>query len=233
MNIILVSGTGASGSSAIFDYINCFSNISSIETELKPIIRNQIYSDWVNLNYKYKASFKSRMRLFLNKTVTNKFGDNFKGTLLLNNSISCLNLKGIELFDNIKVCCILRDPRSTWVAWQTEWLDKNKKRKWSNYKDPVGAYILSYRQCMEKFYSEYKKLINPVNVKTFYFEDFVLEASYQKRLENFLNLKDSFIEPIKSLRPYDKTIFAHKNYSNQTIISRIFNELNDYCHPGV
>ena len=154
---------------------------------------------------------------------------------MLNNSISCLQLRGVELFDNTKVICVLRDPRSTWVAWQKEWVNKLGNKKWSDCKDSVGAFIASYERCMIKFYKEYISLKKKDNILIINFEDFVLDINCQKNVLKFLDLNviDSDRCPTNMLRPSQRTVFAHHNYRDIKVITRIKNELKDYCHKSV
>ena len=233
--VYLVSGTGASGSSALFDYINCFPDIFGVEREMKKEIRKDIYNKWVKNNYLETYKYKKQLSIFLQDVISHNFGDNFKGSILLNNSISALNLDGLSLFDNLVNICVLRDPRSTWVAWQTEWKTKAGKLKWSEKDDPVGEFILSYKRCMDKFYFYYNQIKDKHNIYLVNFEDFCLDKDYRLQLLKKLDLDISLcsINPASKLRPFNNTIFAHKFYENKKIIARIKNNLESFCHEGV
>lgn len=227
---ILICGTGASGSSAILEYLACFNEIYCIRREMKNEIRKNIYSQWVKDKYEHSRYYKSILR----KQLCDIRPKNSHKKLMLNNSIACYNLRGIELFDNIRVCCVLRDPRSTWIAWRTEWRNKNGQRKWSNCIDPVGAFIDSYKRCMNRFYKEYRTLQNKKNVLIINFEDFALKEETRNKVVTFFNLDDSNINknPLSALWDFNKTIYAHYFYDKE-IINRIKNELSQYCHALV
>ncbi len=228
--VILICGTGASGSSAIFEYLNCFNSVIGIEKEMKQEIRKNIYLKWNKDKCKNTYIYKYKLNLFLNKL--NK--DNTK-IIMLNNSLSCFHLKGIELFSNIKVCCVLRDPRSTWIAWQREWVDIKGNKKWSNTFDPVGEFIKSYKRCMKSFYKSYQSVSDKSKIMVINFEDFSLNTNLRNKVINFFNLDDRDIKvnPSLALRDFKKTIFAHKYYSDKISIDRIKEELSEYCHKLV
>ena len=227
INKILVCGTGASGSSAIFEYLECFDNVESKKHEMKAIIRRKIYAKWVRGEYRDTRLFRKEMSDYLSTII--KYDHK---TLMLNNSLSCLQLRGVELFTDLKVLCVLRDPRSTWIAWQNEWVNKSGNKKWSNCEDSVGAFIISYRKCMLKFYKEYDSIKNKDNILIINFEDFVLNKTCQEKVRWFSNLtiSDSSTNPIEALRPRNRTVFAHYGYKRQDEIARIKTELKEYCH---
>jgi len=227
---ILICGTGASGSSGVFEYLNSLDSICGEKRELKQLIRRNIYSSWVRNKYKNTAQYKAQMKIVIEKLIGSR-----DKPLILNNSISCLQLRGIQLLDNFKTVCVIRDPRSTWIAWQTEWVNRQGNKKWSNCSDPIGAFIISYRKCMFKFFSEYMKVNNKEDILVVNFEDFVLRSECRDKVLKFLDLdfKDSDIDAKDFLRPKDKSIFVHKYWNNKAEIRRIKKELSGYCHSQV
>lgn len=230
--VIICAGIGASGSSGLYDYFNYFQNTYGISAELKPAIAKGIYSRWAKEGFKNTEKYRNEVSLFF----SNKLKDiSMDGrTLLLNNVISGINLRGIELFENVKLICTVRDPRSTWVAWQTEWLNRHGNKKWSEEKDPVGRFILSYRNIRHLLLrnlfllKDHKLDVNIIN-----FEDFVFDSRCRKAQCDFFGLSKEQIDPTSVLRPQYRTVFAHQYFIDQSAIERIQEELKQFCYPGI
>jgi hypothetical protein len=228
--IIIISGIGASGSSGVFEYFKQFEGMYAVEPELKPIIKDKLYAEWVRSGFRNSDVFSEKI---LNALKPYLIECDSTHTILLNNVISGITLRGFELFSNAKLLCVVRDPRSTWVAWQNEWVDKSGCRKFSTVSDPVGRFIQSYRNIRSVLDYNLKVMSNNrQNIQIINFEDFALYPVCRFLQRRFLNI-ESDLDPVQVLRDFDKTIFAHKYYPVYSDILRIECELKEFCYDGV
>jgi len=227
---ILFAGTTSSGSSALFDYFRCFPNTCGLVSEMPLVFRKRLYPKWKSENFKNVDKYKHELNKQINLEAQKRYGNKLNGSvLLLNNVVTCLNLKGVELLDNIKIFCIVRDPRSTWLRRKE--LCKN-----TGIIIDVNQFIKEYQDQRDLFDKNFTNLTkNKDNIYIIRFEDFLLEENIKLKAIKWagFDIKDYPDHPEYAPYPKEKSILRHKKYSRQEEIELIKNKLGKYCHEKV
>jgi len=233
MNIkrkLLFAGTTSSGSSALFDYFRCFKKTCALVSELPQVWRKDLYLKWRRESFNNSDYYKKLLNQQIHKEAEKRFGDKLTGSvLLLNNVVTCLTLPGIELLDNIKVFCILRDPRSTWLRRRQLCLKHGRNIQ-------VTQFIQEYLDQRRTFDNHLKNLKkNKDCIKIIHFEDFLLDEKIKLEAVKWagFNIKNYPTQPKYAPLPKEKSILWHHYYENQNEIQLIKKMLPEYCHEKV
>jgi len=227
---LLFAGTTSSGSSALFDYFRCFPNTLAIASEMPQLFRKKIYPNWESQNFMDASSYKLAFNSGINAMANQLFSPiSDSSILLLNNVVTCLTLRGLELLDNTQAFCITRDPRSTWLR-------RRELCKKAGKKISVQQFISEYRNQRLLFQQNLTALTkNKGNIYIIRFEDFLLDDSIKLKAVHWagFNIKDYPVNPSYKPYPKEKSILLHHFYSNQDEINLIKSELAEYCHEKV
>lgn len=228
---VLFAGTTSSGSSALFDYFRCFENTLAVVSELKDLVREGFYKTWQSGSFKETPEYKKQFTSYINTFLDSEYAlDRRELTLLLNNVVSCLTLRAVELFDtDIKIFCVIRDPRSTWL-----------RRKYllqlENKEIPVEQFIEEFKNQRELFeynYCSLRKYQDKISIVSF--EDFMLDTKYKESIikEAGFNILDYPKKPQYTPWSIKETILRHQFYDKQAEIDLIYKELRKYCNEKV
>ncbi len=153
---------------------------------------------------------------------------NFSGTadtIVVDNAIPTSNItKALNYFNSIKLIIVDRDPRDTYVDLRRKNLLIGAELIAS---DDVYKYIKWFKTIRHKTNIDNKNIIK---IK---FEDLILDYDNTlKEIKQFLGDDIEHIDKFKFLDPQKsrKNIGIWKDYPNQEVMTRIANELPEYCY---
>ncbi|HIP27204.1 MAG TPA: hypothetical protein EYG80_06070 [Flavobacteriaceae bacterium] len=147
----------------------------------------------------------------------------FDDFILLDNVIHAGRIDTVELLENYNIFVTFRDPRSNYVAHYNE----NPR-----FNPDIDLFIESYRNGRKRFKEAFSKIKDKNNLHIVQFEDFILSQEYRNQIVEKLGINLSEREEFSKFKPWEseKNIFLHETFKNQELISKIENELKEYCY---
>ncbi len=217
----------------IFPYIS-LSNIISARFSSKAAKKNQL--EYAKKSYKIIRKFaylicnydkleKIEILKYIGNGICNFIiDDNKDKILLLDNAVHIYNIELINYIDNVNFFCVVRDPRSNYVAQQNENPGFNLT---------YDSYAEWYRNKFNKLNKNIKEMSNPLShIYVIQFERFITSESYRRNeIINKINPNLTHIRKYSNFKPWESLFNAlnYEKYENKEEIDFLHNELSDYC----